>query len=129
MHTKKARTEREATMMRGPIARYSKETGKRVTESLVPLTLIVEKKDTNGAKRLSPSSCGFAKACIRQVDGVESVHFYRSTAYLEYTDRLVKYALTPAMRQEINTFDRTGEIAPGTYYLKPITNGVSLQNM
>lgn len=103
---------------RGPIAKYAATVGKKLREGKSNVELEVEARDTRSANKLSPSTCGFAKACKRQVPGVQSVHFFRGVAWLEFADRLERYILPPAVRQQITTFDVSGVIAPGSYHLR-----------
>lgn len=70
------------------------------------------------AVRKSPEHCAFANACHREVRGVKRAIFTRSVAYLQVKDKLIRYTLPAAVRQEIMTFDRGGQLAPGEYILK-----------
>jgi hypothetical protein len=81
--------------------------------------VIVMAKDIRGAVRSDPTACPFAKACIRQVEGVQEVIINKSTAYLVFENKIEMYRVVPSMGSEIVSFDRSGIFAEGIYNLGP----------
>lgn len=71
-----------------------------------PLILTVSEQDIRGAKAKSPGFCAFAVATKRQHPEIVNCYFYKTKAWLEYEDRLVRYHLPLAMQKEIASFDR-----------------------
>lgn len=91
---------------------------KRV-DARTPLAIELLSKDIKEGKLKNWEECAFAVACKRQED-VVAAYFFRSCAYLEYEDKLVRYHLPPSVQKEIVSFDRGGTIEPGTYCLSPV---------
>jgi hypothetical protein len=108
------------------LTKRAKELGLKKVDGKEPLTLKVSKLDVLRATRKNSKCCAFARACKRQVD-VTAAYFFRSTAWLEYPDKLVKYDLPPSVQKEIVSFDRAGIVASGTYHLRPPTPSTSLK--
>lgn len=98
------------------ITKRAKELDLKKTDARKPLTIILTKPDISNAKQKNSKCCAFARAAKRQFQ-VKNAYFFRSTAWLEYEDRLVRYALPQSVQKEIVSFDRTKVMAPGTYQL------------
>lgn len=84
-----------------------------------PMLLEVLPKDAKLGKEKDPRSCAFAEACMRSTDGVTGVFFFRTTAWVQYADKLVRYLLPASMQKEIVSFDRGAGIEPGIYQMSP----------
>jgi len=81
-----------------------------------PLVLQVKRLDVERATRKNSKCCAFARACKRSQE-CKAAYFFRSTAWLEFNDTLVRYSLPASVQKEIVSFDRAGVTAPGTYQL------------
>lgn len=101
------------------ITKRANELGIKVVDATTPLIVGVAQKDINGAKRKDSKVCGFARACERQFP-IEAAFFFKSTAWLEYKDKIVRYHLPPSMQKEIVAFDRNKTMEPGVYRLSAV---------
>ncbi len=92
-----------------------------IRDADAPLILEVTKSDITRATQKNSRCCAYARACKRSQlgAGLKEAFFFRSTAYLEYGDRMVKYALPPSVQKEIVSFDRAKVMAPGVYKISP----------
>jgi hypothetical protein len=99
--------------------KMANELGLRRVSARKPLDITVTKKDTARGIVKDPQCCAFALACRRIDPGVKAAYFFKTTAWLQYDGRLVRYALTGALQKEIVSFDRSGIMAPGDYSLSP----------
>jgi hypothetical protein len=100
------------------IRSLAKEAGLRLVEARKPIVIELTREDIAGARQQDQENCGFARACTR-MKGVTGAYFFRTTCWLQYDDRLVRYMLPPSVQREIVCFDRGGKMAPGTYQLSP----------
>ncbi len=98
------------------ITKRAKELGLKKVDAKEPLALQVKKLDVLRATRKNSKCCAFARACKRSLE-VKAAYFFRSTAWLEFDDKLVRYMLPPSVQKEIVSFDRAGVTAPGVYQL------------
>jgi len=99
------------------------ERGLKLVESTKPLILSVNSKDVARATEKQADECALARACKRQYHGIKAAYFFRSTAYLEYEDRIVRYLLPQSVQKEIVSFDRSKKFEPGNYHLRPVSKG------
>ncbi len=92
-----------------------------ISDAREPLVLEVKKSDITKALQKNSRCCAYARACKRSqsASGLKEAFFFRSTAYLEYGDKMVKYALPPSVQKEIVSFDRAKVMAPGVYKISP----------
>ncbi len=109
------------------VTKRAKELGLKIMEAKEPLTLRVAKLDVERATRKNSKCCAFARACKRQVVDIKAAYFFRSTAWLEYSDKLVKYWLPQSVQKEIVSFDRAGITAPGVYQLSAVPKSQRLE--
>jgi len=70
----------------------------------------------------------FAKACTRATSGAKAAYFFRSVAWIQYANRIVRYTLPSSMQKEIVSFDRAHILAPGMYQLKAPCAGQKLED-
>jgi hypothetical protein len=91
-----------------------------VVNATEPLVVVVGARDIRGAKAKDPENCAFARACRREHPELVKARFYKTTAFLDYPDRTVRYMLPPSMQKEIVAIDRGGKFAPGTYQLSRV---------
>lgn len=75
--------------------------------------------DVLKAKKADSKDCALSRATMR-LPNVNAAYFFRSTAFIEYPDRIVRFALPPSVQKEIVSFDRSQIMAPGVYQLTPI---------
>jgi len=101
--------------------------GLKMCDAKKPLAVIVTAVDIKKAKAKDPRHCAFANACKRINGNVLAAYFFRSTAWLEYDDKMVRYILPPSVQKEIVAFDRGGLTAPGTFQLSPPLGSNSLK--
>jgi hypothetical protein len=83
-----------------------------------PLKIVVTQNDIVNAKQLNSRSCAFARAA-KKMPGVKGAFFFRTKAYLQYDEKMVRYHLPPSVQFEITSFDRLGVVESGAYNLKP----------
>jgi hypothetical protein len=94
-----------------------------------PIKIEVSASDITNATRKNSRQCAFACAAKRGIPKVKHAYFFRTTAWLEYADRLVRYRLTPSMQKEVVAFDRGGAVAPGKYTLEPFSAAQTMKAM
>lgn len=99
------------------ITKHAQGLGLKMVDAKKAITIEVSEKDIKGGHVKDPRHCAFAEACKRSSSGVLAAYFFRSTAWLEYDDRMVRYVLPPSVQKEIMSYDRGGLTAAGTYTL------------
>jgi hypothetical protein len=77
--------------------------------------------DISKAKQKDPEYCAFANAIRRSRPTLQSAYFSKSTAYLIYRTKVMKYQLPGSMKEEVTSFDRSKIMAPGEYQLAPVS--------
>lgn len=108
------------------VTKLAKLLGLPMVDAKKPLDIHLSKEDTVRAKVNDPTDCAYSRACRRQYKGVIAAYFFRSTAWLQYADRLVRYLLPTAMEKEIVAFDRGGKMSPGHYRLRRPQHSMTL---
>lgn len=98
------------------ITKLAKELKLPKVDAKEPLKLEVKPIDIERADLKNPQACAFSRACKR-THPVKKAFFFRSTAWLQYPDKLVRYLLPPSMQKEIVAFDRNRTMEPGLYQL------------
>lgn len=101
------------------ILKRAKEMNLPVVEATEPLPITLSYGDIEKACQKDSSMCAFSRAAKRN-HRCANAYFLRSTAYIEYKDKVVKYQLPPSMQKEIVSFDRSKVMAPGHYRLSPV---------
>lgn len=84
--------------------------------------------DIQKSKAKNSKCCAFARAAQHE-PGVVAAYFFRSMAFLEYPDRIVRYLLPMSAQKEIVSFDRSGIMAPGQYRLSSVPPSLGLAQM
>ena len=110
--------QRKVAMFGNYVTKRAKELGIPVVEARIPVRLTVTSRDVASATKKSSKQCALARASVRLPD-VRAGYFFRTTAYLEYRDKMVRYALPTSVQKEIVSFDRARMFAPGAYQLSP----------
>lgn len=98
------------------LTKRAKELGLRKVDARAALKLEVMSNDVKASVQKNSKCCAFARAAKR-MPGVKAAYFFRSTAWLEYEDKLVRYTLPPSVQKEIVSFDRSKVMAAGVYQL------------
>lgn len=107
------------------ITKRANDLGLKVVDATAPLMIEVRKSDVDKAVPKNSKVCAFARACERS-QPVEAAFFFKSTAWLEYKDKIVRYNLPPSVQKEIVTFDRSRNMEPGMYRLSAINPNATL---
>ena len=111
------------------INKLSVELGIPRIEATRPMLIEIENSDLKSGVRKNPSRCAFSLACRRSDRAVKAAYFFRSTAWLQYEDKLVRYHLPPSMQKEIVSFDRNKTMDPGLYRMSPFPKCDHLANV
>ena len=100
----------------------AKERGLPMIDANKAIVVDVTKADCNKADRKNPEQCALARAVEREYKGkgVVAAYFFRSCAWLEYKDKLVRYHLPPSTQKEVVSFDRGAGFMPGRYQLSGV---------
>jgi len=91
--------------------------GLKKVDAKQPLTLEVTKSDIRVATQKNPTCCAFAMAALRAMPKIRHAYFFRSCAWLEYPDKMVRYTLPQAMIDAISQFDEKGTMTPSVFEL------------
>jgi hypothetical protein len=104
------------------ISMRAKERGIPMIDANKPIIVDVTPADCAKSTAKNSKECAFAHAVVRvyKKQGVIATYFFRTTAWLEYDDKLVRYSLPPSAQKEIVAFDRGGGFAPGKYQLSKV---------
>lgn len=98
------------------VQKRSDDLQKPIVDAKEPMALEVKAIDVIRASEKNSKCCAYARAAERQ-EGVQAAFFFRSTAYLELDDKIVRYTLPPSVQKEIVAFDRHKTMEPGLYQL------------
>lgn len=101
------------------IYKRAEDLGIPVVEARNRLLITVTDADVVGAKKANSKHCALARAALR-LPSVNAAYFFRSTAFLEYDDKMVRFLLPESVRREIVSFDRAQIFASGVYQLSPM---------
>ena len=99
------------------ITKHAKENGLRVVDATSDAEIYVLAADIKGATQKNSKCCAFARAAKRQDPKVKRAYFFRSVAWLEYDDKIVRYTLPVSVQKEIVSFDRSKMMDPGLYQI------------
>jgi hypothetical protein len=108
------------------ITKRAKDLDLPMVDAKEPLQLEVTSRDITTAAQKNSKCCAFARACHRSKN-VNAAYFFRSTAWLEFDDKLVRYTLPPSMQKEIVSFDRNRSMEPGLYQLSAPSKSSTLK--
>ncbi len=100
------------------ISKLAREQALRKVDARKPLRIERTQADIDKALMKNSKCCAFARATKRMYK-VENAYFFRTAAWLQYSDRLVRYLLPPSVQKEIVSFDRSKIMAVGVYQLSP----------
>lgn len=108
------------------ITKRASDLGIKVVDATEPLQVNVKQADIDKAQQKNSKCCAFVRACEREMP-IEAAFFFRSTAYLEYPDKIVRYKLPPSVEREIVAFDRSKDMEPGVYQLSAVCRKQTLK--
>jgi hypothetical protein len=111
-------SQQELVMPKTYITQRAEALGLPIVDSKEYKTVTVTQTDIVKAKKTDSKHCAFARAALR-IPKVNAAYFLRSTAYLEFSDRMERYKLPLSAQKEIVSFDRARVFAPGVYTLTP----------
>lgn len=103
------------------VYKRAEDLGIPIIEAQSRLLVTVTSQDIILAKKADSKHCALARAALR-LPKVNAAYFFRSTAFLEYPDKMVRFLLPESVRKEIVSFDRAQIMAPGTYQLRAVTS-------
>lgn len=102
------------------VQRICEAKGIKLIDASRPIVVGVAVDDILKSRLKNSKCCAFARAAKRE-PGVRAAYFFRSTAFLEFADRMERYSLPPSVQKEIVSFDRAGIMAPGQYQLNAVS--------
>jgi len=102
------------------ITKRAEDLGLSVVDADKPLQVEVKPTDIEKAVQKNSKCCAFVRACERSLD-INAAFFFRTKAWLEYDDKIVRYELPPSVQREIVAFDRSRKMAPGVYQLSAVS--------
>jgi hypothetical protein len=106
------------------MARRNRRIGKRkvdgypVIDAATPLEVHVQQRDINRG-RPSACECAIAKAIMRET-GAQHVRVNATRIFIEKNGVLHRYKTPRGIFEQIELFDRTGDMGPGVYTIPPI---------
>lgn len=111
------------------IYKRAEELGIPVQDGAANLLVTVTNHDVVNAKKANSKHCALSRASMR-IPGVAAAYFFRTTAFLEYKDRILRFKLPTSVQKEIVSFDRSQIFAPGVYQLStsPPTSSRTVAN-
>lgn len=95
----------------------AKTLGLKLIDGKKTLLIKVTTGDIRKGKIKDPRCCALSLACRRKDNRILAAHFFKSTAWLEYADKIVRYRLPASLAAEILAFDRSKSMEPGEYHL------------
>lgn len=101
------------------VYKRAEDLGLPMIDATKPLKVVVTQNDVVKATKANSKLCALSRASLR-LPGVQAAYFFRSTAFLEYTNKMVRHALPPSVQKEIVSFDRAKVFAPGVYQLSSV---------
>jgi|SRR6185436_5721446 len=102
------------------VYRRAEDLGIPVVDATGHVHVVVTDNDVVNAKKANSKHCALARASLR-IPGVNAAYFFRSVAFLEFEDRMVRFALPPSVQKEIVSFDRAQIFDAGKYQLSPMS--------
>lgn len=107
-------------MTRPYVYQRADDLGIPIVDSKERRFLAVTSVDVILAKKANSKLCALSRAAMR-LPGVAAAYFFRTNAFLEYKDRMVRFQLPASVQKEIVSFDRSQIFAAGVYQISPIS--------
>lgn len=111
-------------MPKNYVYQRAEDLGIPIVDSASPVAVVVTDHDVINAKKANIKHCALSRASLR-LPNVVAAYFFRSAAFLEYGDKMVRFNLPPSVQKEIVSFDRSQIFAPGVYHLASIKPSAS----
>lgn len=92
--------------------------GLPIVDSKRDVVLEIAAKHIKRAKPMDPTGCAAAICCTDTHVGVVKATINKAIAYLEYSDKILRFTVPNALSREIIAFDRSAPFAEGRYCLK-----------
>lgn len=89
-----------------------------VEDAKARVLVTVTDQDVVLSKKKDSKHCALARAALRLPE-VNAAYFFRTKAFIEYGDRVLRFALPSSVQKEIVSFDRAQVMASGIYQLTP----------
>jgi hypothetical protein len=105
-------------MTRPYVYHRADDLGIPVVDATDRMLILVTDDDVVRAKKMDSKHCALARASMR-LPNVHAAYFFRSTAFLEYANRIVRFKLPASVQKEIVSFDRAQIMASGVFQLTP----------
>lgn len=102
------------------VEKRARDLNKKIVDSKEPIRVEVIPQDIERAKQKDSKCCAFVRACERQLPGVEAAFVFRTKAWIEYEDKIVRFDLPKSVQKEIVAFDRAKAMEPGLYQFNRI---------
>lgn len=102
------------------ISKRAMEVNKKIVDAKESIRIEVIPQDIERAKQKNSKCCAFVRACERQLPGVEAAFVFRTKAWVEYEDKIVRFDLPTSVQKEIVAFDRAKAMEPGIYQFDKI---------
>lgn len=91
--------------------------GKPIEDAPEPLVIRLKPIDIKRGKRLDQTSCAFAKGICRQEEA-QAVWIGLSSAFVEWSDKILRYTVPESVSRELISFDRSQIAAAGEFKLR-----------
>ena len=123
------------------ITKRAKELGIKQVDAERPMIIEVHPGDVSKSVQKDPKRCAFSRACRRADKRIKEAFFFRTTAWLEYKDKMVhsrskkrpgRHPPAKALREEarwsatIHANDKTGQAASDQRTLNRLADEVEL---
>lgn len=109
------------------IVKRAKKFGLKMVDAEESAWIEVTAGDIRLANQKNSKSCAFARAAKRL--GARAAFFFKSTAWIEVDDQLIRYTLQKAAAEQVRQFDKDGSMVPGVYVLAKPTPGRTRHHM
>lgn len=100
--------------------------GLKVRDGKKSLEVHVTSRDIAKGVPHDPCRCAFAKALMRTT-GAQQARVHSSRIYLEQNGVYRRYLVTKGMTEQLELFDRTGDMGEGVYEIVPVPPSQKLQ--
>lgn len=100
--------------------RRMKIDGLPVLDATKKVVISIGNSDIKNGNSKDPAGCAAARACVRQLQGVEQARVHLGRIYLKIGKRWLRYQTPDAIRSEVIAFDRGGSFEPGDYVIAPM---------
>jgi hypothetical protein len=96
-----------------------------VVDAKKSITLVVTPKHVKNAIKKDPANCAYA-LCVKEALHADEALIFRTRAYVRMGEKWTRYVVPDSVARELIVLDRGGEMEPGTYRLKAVTESSKL---